>query len=75
MRIRVKLMGVLKEKSPPGGELEIAEGTSVGDVLRKLDITTHQVHVCTVNGQFVKDHGLQLRDADELTVFPPVGGG
>ena len=72
MQIRVKLMGVLKPKTPPGGELEVADGATIEDVLRALAIEPQRIRVFTVNGQFERDRNpasenLALRhSADEL---------
>lgn len=75
MRIRLKLMGTLKSKTPAGGVLEVADGATIDDVLRALGITSQTLRVFTVNGQFERDRSRALAVDDELTVIPPVGGG
>ena len=75
MHIRLKLMGVLKAKTPPGGTLEVADGATIDDVLRALEITSQTIRVFTVNGQFERNRGRVLAVNDELSVIPPVGGG
>ncbi|MEO7156256.1 MAG: MoaD/ThiS family protein [Vicinamibacterales bacterium] len=75
MQIRLKLMGVLKARTPPGGEIELADGATIDDVLRALDIAPEKLKVFTVNGQFERDRSRMLAPNDELTVIPPVGGG
>ena len=75
MRIRLKLMGVLKSRTPEGGALEVADGATIEDVLRALDIAPQRMRVFTVNGQFERDRRRALEPNDELTVIPPVGGG
>jgi sulfur carrier protein ThiS len=75
MRIRVKLMGVLKAKNPPGGAIDVADGATIEDVLRALDVAPKSVRVFTVNGQFERDRGRVLAADDELVAVPPVGGG
>ena len=75
MRIRLKLMGMLKARTPEGGVIEIAEGATVGDVLHALGLAPQATHVVTVNGQVERDRRRALAPNDELTIIPPVGGG
>lgn len=75
MRIRLKLMGMLKAKTPPGGAIEVADGATIDDVLRALDIAPRTVRVFTVNGEFERDTRRVLASDDELSAIPPVGGG
>lgn len=75
MEIRVKLMGVLKEKTPSSGTLDLVSGSTVADVLRQLDIDEEAIAICTINGQLVRELASPLAPGDELTVLPPVGGG
>ena len=48
MRIRLKLMGMLKARTPEGGVLEIADGATVGDALDALGLAPQATHVVTV---------------------------
>jgi sulfur carrier protein ThiS len=75
MRIRLKLMGMLKARTPEGGVLEVADGATIDDVLHALEIAPQRLRVFTVNGQFERDRSRALAPNDELTVIPPVGGG
>ncbi len=75
MRIRLKLMGMLKARTPVGGALEVADGATIEDVLHALEIAPQPARVYTVNGQFERDLRRSLAPNDELTVIPPVGGG
>ena len=75
MQIRLKLMGMLKAKTPPGGALEVADGATIDDVLRALEIAPKAIRVFTVNGQFERDRSRVLAANDELAGIPPVGGG
>ncbi len=75
MRIRLKLMGMLKARTPPGGAIEMADGATIDDVLRTLDIAPQTVRVFTVNGEFERDRSRVLAPDDELSAIPPVGGG
>lgn len=75
MEIQVKLMGVLKDRTPSGGLLDVPPDATVADVLRQLDIEQEAVALCTINGQLVREPTRSLGPGDELTILPPVGGG
>lgn len=75
MRIAVRLMGVLKDRTPAGGALELANGATIDDALRALAIPVQTKGAITVNGRFERDRGRTLAPGDELVVIPPVGGG
>jgi len=68
-------MGVLKAKTPAGGQLEIAAGASIADVLRALDVPGESVQIFTVNGALERDRDRVLADGDDLSLIPPAGGG
>lgn len=75
MQITVKLMGFLKEKTPPDSTLTLADSTTVEEALDALHIPRELVQVITINGSFERDRSRQLADGDEFSVIPPVGGG
>ena len=75
MEIRVKLMGLLKQRMPPEGRLSLDDAATIGDALSALQIPRESVQVFSVNGALVRDSSHTLLDGDELTVLPPVGGG
>lgn len=75
MMIHVKLMGMLKPKTPPAGVLELPDGTTIEQVLELLQIPSQAVNVFTVNGSLERDKERSLASGDELTLLPPVGGG
>jgi molybdopterin converting factor small subunit len=75
MRVRVKLMGTLRSKTPPDGALEVPDAATITTVLEKLQIPPQQIHVVMVNGRPERDKNRPLAADDELTVLAPVGGG
>jgi hypothetical protein len=75
MRIRVKLMGMLKDKTPPEGTLDLPDGSSIEDALRALGIPVNIVQVFTLNGELQRDRRCILTPDIELGVLPPAGGG
>jgi molybdopterin converting factor small subunit len=80
MEIRVQLHGALRRYRPKDialmgpFSLEVAEGTTISDVIDQLGIPSSWVR-----GRFVNDRPSDLpqplRSGDELVLFPPVGGG
>jgi len=75
IQVRVKLTGMLKEKTPAGGLLELAGDATVTTALERLQIPPQSVQLVTLNGQLVRDLNRPLAAGDELTILPPVGGG
>lgn len=75
MKIKVKLMGMLKDRTPEGGELELPDNSTIGSVLTALGIESETIQAFSINGSIERSRDVQLNDADELTVLPPVGGG
>jgi molybdopterin converting factor small subunit len=75
IQVRVKLMGMFKEKTPAGGTLELADGATVATALDRLEIPSQSVQLVTLNGQLVRDLNRPIATDDELTILPPVGGG
>lgn len=75
MQVHVKLMGVLKAKTPDGGTLDLSDGATVQEALTLLDIPTARVQVVSINGTIEHDFDHALAPEDQLTVLAPVGGG
>lgn len=75
MQVRVKLMGMLKPKNPPGNVLELADGATIDDVLTRLEIDPARVQVYTINGALERNRQRVLQANDEFSALPPVGGG
>jgi sulfur carrier protein ThiS len=75
MQIRVQLMGGLKSKSPAGNRLELTDGATINDALSLLGLEATQVQIVMHNNRPQPNRATAVRDGDELTVVPPVGGG
>ena len=75
MRISVKMMGVLKDKTPPDDALQLPEGATVEDALTALDVPRKLVQIVSLNGDLMRDFERVLEENDELTLLAPVAGG
>lgn len=82
MRVRVLAFARLRELlGGPAHELQVEEGATVADVwdaladrfaaIAPLGSSTRIAR----NGRVVNDPGEHIQDGDELSLFPPVGGG
>lgn len=79
MKVAVHLFAHLARYLPPGAEgdgvtLELAPGTTVGQVIERLGIPPAASALAVINGL---DAGPEqtLADGDVLTMFPPLAGG
>ncbi len=79
MKVKVKLYATLTnraKKTERGSpvEIELPEGESVMGLLNRLKLSVDEVRMIYVNGRS-RQLDWQLRDGDEVGLFPPVGGG
>jgi molybdopterin synthase sulfur carrier subunit len=77
--VQVKLFATLRRQYPKldVGEampVELAEGTTVGQLITDLELPSDEVKIVFVNG-IVQDRAHTLVDGDEVGIFPTVGGG
>ena len=76
MKIKVKVYATLRKYigDKSSTELEVDEGTTVGQVLAELKIPEDQVAFVFVNSVH-KELDYALAQGDDLGVFPPIAGG
>ena len=79
MEIEVHLFANLADYGPPGARggaarVELPEGATVRDLLRRLRIPDEGPRLFLVNGRDV-DSGATLRSGDVVDVLPPLVGG
>lgn len=79
MDIEVSLFAGMGKYSPDGKEakhfcLDVAAGTTVESVLKKLDIPESAPKILIVNGMVTHSKAM-LKQGDILSIYPPVGGG
>jgi molybdopterin synthase sulfur carrier subunit len=79
INVRVRLYATLRHYQPGLGigeslAVELPDGATVGDLLRKLAVPLDEVKILFVNSLFGTE-GQVLADGDDVGVFPAVGGG
>ena len=79
MRVGVRLFATLARYLPKDGQggstdLDLAEGSTVGDVASALGIPADLPRIILVNDADA-DEGRRLRAGDVVTLFPPLAGG
>ena len=79
MKIRLILFGTLRKDFPThdptnGLEVELADGSSVGDLVDYLEIPRSKLGLVSVGGMLVKADA-KLEDRDCVRVFQPISGG
>lgn len=74
MRVVIKLLASLRIGRFKMEERSMAEGSTVLDVLNLLELQSHQVSIIRVNSKAVSNDYV-LQDSDQLSLFPPMGGG
>ncbi len=75
IHINLKLFATLASKTPNNAEsFPLQAGTTVAQVLAKLNIAPEKAKLIFVNG-LKQSYDYRLQDGDRLGIFPPVGGG
>ncbi|MBW6484624.1 MAG: MoaD/ThiS family protein [Syntrophobacterales bacterium] len=78
MRVQAKLFATLRHYAPgaPGRpfEVDLAEGATVADLLRQLDVPAEEVKMVYVNAR-ARPVDWPLEAGSEVGIFPLIGGG
>jgi len=80
VRVTVRLLGSYRtlladpDAGPDGISLAVPEGATVAELLAGLPVPAGGAHTAFVNGRHA-ERDQRLRDGDEMSVFPAVGGG
>lgn len=83
MQVTVKLFASLGAYLPPGAkqhamQLEVADDTTVAQLLLQLDLPHELTHLVLLNGTYIEPENREqtsLSSGDEFAIFPPVAGG
>ena len=77
MKLTIELQAYLMQYSPNGAptfDLDIPEGSTVWDLVKKLAVPEELASIIVVGGvNAAYDH--PLRDGDHVTLIPPLSGG
>lgn len=79
MKIKVGLFGTLgnkfSENDPINGiEIEIHEGSTVGDLLNKLDIPKSKIGIVSIDGKLVPT-SMKMKKGNFVKMYHPISGG
>jgi len=79
MNIKVKLFATLTcyiqdVKSGVPFNVDLNNETTLNDLMSHLSLPEEEVKVAFVNGR-AQSMDCQLKDGDEVGIFPPIGGG
>ena len=76
MTVRVKLVDehALYQKRLSSGEIAIADGSTVDDLIRELKLAYKYTRIIKVNGEKAELNTV-LKNDDSVLIFPPVIGG
>lgn len=72
--ITVKLFALLRNGRFQEQAIAVEEGTSIAEMITRLEIPEKDLAVALVNGKR-GEPGLILKDGDTLSLFPLIGGG
>lgn len=83
MRVVFKLFASLADFLPAGRrgnlvDVEVAPGTTVGDLIARYQVPEKKAHLVLVNGVYIAPAGRVghvLQEGDELAIWPPIAGG
>jgi molybdopterin converting factor small subunit len=80
MRVEVRLYATLADRIPQASaaapfEVDLADGSTVADLVEQLDLPKADVHLAVIDGRIVHDRAAPLSAGQRVALFPPVGGG
>ena len=74
MKVTVKLFATLRNYNENKQILEVDEGSTPKDIIKKLNVPETEVAIIMINGRGSKLDSV-LKEADVVALFPAVGGG
>ncbi|MCX7146834.1 MAG: MoaD/ThiS family protein [Sulfuritalea sp.] len=84
MKVTFKLFATLQDYLPSEAkktnalELELAEETTVAQLIERFSLPQKLVHLVLIDGTFIppgERAGRAMRDGETLAIWPPVAGG
>ncbi|MBI2877496.1 MAG: MoaD/ThiS family protein [Candidatus Tectomicrobia bacterium] len=79
MKIYVRVYATLRRYVPNydpsrGLEIELEEGATVGDAIRRLNLPVEEIKTVFVNAT-LRDFSYSLKEGDLIGIFSPIAGG
>ncbi|MDQ7783402.1 MAG: MoaD/ThiS family protein [Desulfomonilaceae bacterium] len=79
MKVELILYASLVGHMPPGTSgnsctMEVEEGSTVGDLMKRLGLPERAAKVIFLNGRHAKEEH-SVKEGDRIAFFPPVAGG
>jgi molybdopterin converting factor small subunit len=74
MQVEVRLFATLREGRLGRQKIDLSEGSTVAQVLRRLGIDAREAPILLLNGQTARGDS-PLKDGDTVSLFPLVAGG
>ena len=80
MRVDIRLFATLADRvegatAATPFEIELAESSTVADLIERLHLPPEEVHLVIIDGRVVHDRATRLTGGSRVALFPPVGGG
>lgn len=74
MVVNVKLFATLRINRFSEKKIEVMPKTTIKELIKELGLPFEEVSIIFVNGRHAKPE-TELKDNDEVAIFPPIGGG
>jgi len=74
MLVQVRLFATFRERRFREKEMDLSDGTTMGQLLDQLEIPAKEARILLVNGDAVSDD-YQFSPEDIIAIFPPLAGG
>lgn len=74
MTVNVKLFATLRVNRFSEKRFDLTQGKTVGELIKELELPQEQISIIFVNGRHAKFDTI-LNEGDEVSFFPPIGGG
>ena len=74
MKVTVRLFATLRNFGPVEQEIELAQNSTLEDLIKVLKLPEKIPLLKIVNGEHRTIH-YRLKEGDEIALFPPIAGG
>jgi len=74
MKAKIKLFATLRSGRFDIKEMDLAEGTTIFNIIEQLGIGKEEAAILFINGVHAELNTV-IKEGDDVAIFPPVGGG